>query len=238
MDTTYGVPTNITAPPTAVNISSSTNATPIEITTSAAHNLQTDALVSIDGHTTNTAANGFWRITVTASDKFTLNGSVGVGVGGATGDVVSMDLGGFQIPEDAVDDIDANSVNVGFEALGDRSAFVWAGIWLSVKRKGLTLPDADKTITYRSNTLFVPDVTALRVYTLPSPTLPAPFASMKVRWRFKREAHTGNDARVFYSGDIIATLPGSSSGKSWVDVEADASGTAYDAVAWGGAAIV
>lgn len=65
-------------------ITSSTNASPIEITTGT-HGYATGDKVSIIGHTTNTAANGQWTITVVSSTKFTLDGSTGNGVGGATG---------------------------------------------------------------------------------------------------------------------------------------------------------
>ena len=68
-----------------VAIASSTNAGPIEITTGASHGYSTGQKVTIVGHTTNTAANGSWTITVTGATTFTLDGSVGNGVGGATG---------------------------------------------------------------------------------------------------------------------------------------------------------
>lgn len=68
-----------------VAIASSTNATPIAITTSAAHGYSTGDTVFICDHTTNTNANGTWEITVTGSTTFTLTGSTGNGVGGAAG---------------------------------------------------------------------------------------------------------------------------------------------------------
>lgn len=66
-------------------ISSSTNATPIKITTAAAHGYSTGDKVTIVGHLVNTAANGTWTITKVDADEFTLDGSVGNGVGVATG---------------------------------------------------------------------------------------------------------------------------------------------------------
>jgi hypothetical protein len=66
-------------------IASSTNASPITITTSAAHGYSTGDKVTIIGHLVNTAANGQWTITVVDADEFTLDGSVGNGVGVATG---------------------------------------------------------------------------------------------------------------------------------------------------------
>lgn len=69
-----------------VAISSSTNATPIAVT-SATHGLSTGNYVFIQSHTVNTKANGIWKVTVTSGTTFTLNGSTGNGVGGATGTV-------------------------------------------------------------------------------------------------------------------------------------------------------
>jgi hypothetical protein len=69
---------------TAVNITSSTNATPIEITKNS-HGLANGDVVWIKSHTTNTNANGVWIIANVATNTFTLTGSVGNGVGGASG---------------------------------------------------------------------------------------------------------------------------------------------------------
>lgn len=71
---------------TAVNIVSSTNATPIAVTATA-HGYTSGDTVTIAGHTVNTNANGTWIITVTGANTFTLTGSAGNGVGGATGAV-------------------------------------------------------------------------------------------------------------------------------------------------------
>jgi len=74
-----------TRPYTTVAIASSTNSSPIEITTSTPHNLVDGDFVNINAHTTNTFANGIWKITWVSATKFTLNGSTGNGVGGASG---------------------------------------------------------------------------------------------------------------------------------------------------------
>ena len=66
------------------SITSSTNATPIVIT-SAAHGLITGNTVVIVNHTTNTFANGTWEVTRIDDNTFSLDTSVGNGVGGATG---------------------------------------------------------------------------------------------------------------------------------------------------------
>lgn len=82
--------------PLAINIASSTNATPIEITTSAAHGLSANDYVSVIDHTTNTNANGIWKVgAVNSSTAFTIvqiNGTntTGNGVGGATGNITKV----------------------------------------------------------------------------------------------------------------------------------------------------
>jgi hypothetical protein len=71
--------------PTQTNIASSTNASPVEITTSGNHGLATGDTVVISGHLTNTGANGTWVIIYVSPTKYTCTASVGNGVGGATG---------------------------------------------------------------------------------------------------------------------------------------------------------
>lgn len=80
----YATPPNYTGD-VAKSIASSTNASPIVVTTSAAHGYTTNDTVMIDGHLLNTGANGNWTIIVTGATTFSLTGSVGVAVGGATG---------------------------------------------------------------------------------------------------------------------------------------------------------
>jgi len=65
-------------------IVSSTNATPIVVTCTG-HGFSTGDRVTINNHATNTAANGTWTATRLTADTFSLDGSVGNGVGGATG---------------------------------------------------------------------------------------------------------------------------------------------------------
>ena len=67
-------------------ISDATNASPIVITTSAAHGLTTGAVVGIHGVQGNTAANGVWRVTVVDADEFSLDNSVGNGAYTSDGD--------------------------------------------------------------------------------------------------------------------------------------------------------
>lgn len=77
-------------PNSAMNIASSTAATPIEVTTSGNHDLETGMQVVIAGHLVNTAANGTWTVTKVNATKITLNTSVGNGVGVATGTVTKV----------------------------------------------------------------------------------------------------------------------------------------------------
>lgn len=63
----------------ALNVSAATNASPIEITTSASHGLSTGNTVYITGVGGNTAANGTFTVTVVDADQFTLDESVGNG---------------------------------------------------------------------------------------------------------------------------------------------------------------
>jgi hypothetical protein len=70
----------------AVALVSSTNANPTVITT-AVHSLATGDQVTIQGHLTNTAANGTWPITVLSATTFSIP-VAGNGVGGATGSAI------------------------------------------------------------------------------------------------------------------------------------------------------
>ena len=118
-----GVAGNETAASTK-NVSSSTNATPIEITTTAAHGFTDGDRVEIVSHSTNTNANGIWTIVIVSSTKFTLTGSTGNGVGGATGTCKLLNLlPTFQLPSDG-DDRNAASVNVALEDAADRAAWL------------------------------------------------------------------------------------------------------------------
>jgi len=64
---------------TGGTISAASFATPINITTSAAHNLSTGDRVTIAGVLGNLAANGLFRITQVDSTNFTLDSSIGTG---------------------------------------------------------------------------------------------------------------------------------------------------------------
>ncbi len=83
-----------------IPILASTNASPIQITTVIPHGFTTGNQVIISGHGVNDAANNvfgaMWTITVIDSLNFTLNSSVGNGVGGKTGYAgLPIDLTGY-----------------------------------------------------------------------------------------------------------------------------------------------
>lgn len=115
--------------PTSLSINTSTNSTPIVVTTTATHGLASGDSVVIGGHLGNTAANGRWIVTVLSSYTFSLakidgTNSVGNGAGTTSGTVYPMTLGAtYQQPSDG-DDEDGASVDVSLEALGDRTAYL------------------------------------------------------------------------------------------------------------------
>ncbi len=80
----------------AVSISSSTNATPIVITTTSVHGLVPGDYVSVINHNTNTNANGIWKVGATPSSNtlqlLQIDGSntSGNGVGSTTGNVTKV----------------------------------------------------------------------------------------------------------------------------------------------------
>lgn len=105
-------------------VNGATNATPIVIQTTVAHQFATFDTVVVNGVTGNTAANGTWQITVVDSTHFQLNGSVGSGAYVSGGTVSDQSLTPqFTIPSDG-DALDAASVNVALEVLADRTQFL------------------------------------------------------------------------------------------------------------------
>lgn len=114
---------NVTAGATK-SITSSTNATPIVVLTSTAHGLTSGDTVDVAGHQTNTAANGQRTVTVVDSTHFSLDGSVGNGVGGATGTVHALAFNvAFTQPSDG-DDATGSSIDVPLQAAADREAAI------------------------------------------------------------------------------------------------------------------
>jgi hypothetical protein len=76
-----------------LGIIGATNATPIQITSAAAHGLATGDFVTISGVIGTTAANGTWTITNTGAATFTLNSSAGNGAYVGGGVIEGGDLG-------------------------------------------------------------------------------------------------------------------------------------------------
>lgn len=125
-------------------ISSSTNATPIVVTTAVAHGFATGDTVYISDHATNTSGNGLFKITAASGSVFSLTryydgtNVVGTGVGGATGYCVNLGNSASTVG-DFYDDIDA-----GANAVGLSSAF-------TTKTKANGVADADD-VTFTSVT--------------------------------------------------------------------------------------
>lgn len=71
----------------AINIVSSTNASPIVIETEIAHGMVTGDYASPNGHSVNTRANGWFKVTRIDDTHLSLDGSTGNGVGGASGTI-------------------------------------------------------------------------------------------------------------------------------------------------------
>jgi hypothetical protein len=86
------------------SVSGATNATPIVITTSAAHGLINGATVKIEGVGGNTSANNTWTITVLSSTTFSLDDSSGTasytGGGTWTSGVGTITYSSLQAPSD------------------------------------------------------------------------------------------------------------------------------------------
>lgn len=135
MSTIYaGRPGNETIP-TPLVVTNATNATPIEIQTSAAHGLASGERVLISGVVGNAAANALAYIVVTDADKFLLyatftpGGWVSSPIAGSGGYVSggSVQPLGFattlQLPSDG-DPINAASVNNATEGEADREAWL------------------------------------------------------------------------------------------------------------------
>jgi hypothetical protein len=167
-----GVAGNISANlPAALAIASSTNASPIAVTTSVNHGLTTGDEVVVYQHQTNTAANGTWVAVVTGAKTLTLTGSTGNGVGGATGSLQSFSMGPtFQIPSDG-DARSAASSNVGSCALGDRTAFLGAntGPYRVLSLWGAQVDDNATESTIQTSYTFTAAHTWLSVVGLISP---------------------------------------------------------------------
>lgn len=117
--------------PTSKTISGATNATPIVVTTTTPHGLQTNEIVAITGVTGNTAANGTFIAVVLSGSTFALTaypGGSNVAGSGAYvsgGTLQSLGYGvTVPVPNDVTDMMQAGSVNVPHEAELDRLAYL------------------------------------------------------------------------------------------------------------------
>jgi hypothetical protein len=135
-------------------IASSTNATPIQITTSAPHGYTTGDIVVIGGHATNTAANGTWQIGAAAGSTYTLLtrqdgvNSTGNGVGGATGYCVDIttaataaDFGSAGGSNSNGTDISITGQSLAAFGIWNASAWTWTGL-VAVPVVGIVLYDS------------------------------------------------------------------------------------------------
>ncbi len=116
--------------PVSHNISSTTNATPIVVTTATNHGLTTGDYLTIAGADDANANGDFIAGTVTPNTVSlqvipTGANRAAAGGGGANGTLLSLSFGiTYPIPSDATDGMTASSVNVPLEALGDRTAYL------------------------------------------------------------------------------------------------------------------
>ena len=104
-------------------IDSSTNATPI-VVTDASHGPVTGDKVTIISHATNTAANGTWTVTRVSANEFSLDDSVGNGIGAGTGSWAKM-------TNPVVFTQDAESVSVTIDTDGGGDAAYTLKLWAS-----------------------------------------------------------------------------------------------------------
>ena len=105
-------------------ITYATNATPISITTSAAHNYASGDTVVITGITGNTAANGTFVIIVTSSTSFTLTGSVGNGAYVSGGTAKDTNLLPFAAQPSNGDVFTVDQLNTYLSNLADKIQFL------------------------------------------------------------------------------------------------------------------
>lgn len=101
-----------TADAAVIAITSSTSATPPVMLTGT-HGLTTGDIVFIQGHTTNTACNGLWKITVTDATHFslqTLAGANVTGTGGAGAGGVALVFGGASTVGKFYSDFDGSQI--------------------------------------------------------------------------------------------------------------------------------
>ncbi|MBF0261105.1 MAG: hypothetical protein HQL97_04575 [Magnetococcales bacterium] len=122
-----------------VNITSSTNATPIAVTATG-HSLVDGDTVLINGHTTNTNANGVWLVAGVSGSTFQLTNadgtnSVGNGVGGASGTLRNISMHTVKLASALTQNV-AVCGNQGQKTAWTASANVTADIYATDYREG------------------------------------------------------------------------------------------------------
>ncbi len=107
---------------TPVAVTSSTDATPI-VVTATTHGLSTGDLVQINGHTTNVAANGIFRVTVVTANTYQLQNYVtGANIAGSGGGAGS---GGVMVKAPKILDVrDFRNIMLSVETSGSFNATV------------------------------------------------------------------------------------------------------------------
>lgn len=111
---------------TQYTISATSNTTPIEVTWSGAVPFNDGDTIEIEGHNTNTNANGVWPYQKIDSTHGFLVGSTPTAAGGATGIGLDWSINPLlQVPQDLVDDVDASTVNPAFEGLFDLAPYIY-----------------------------------------------------------------------------------------------------------------
>lgn len=117
--------------PSAKTVTGATNATPIVVTTSTNHGLQTNEVIQVTGVTGNTAANGTFTAVVLSPTTVALTtypggaNVAGTGAYVSGGTLQSLGYGvTVPVPNDLTDFEEAGSVNVPFEAGIDREAYL------------------------------------------------------------------------------------------------------------------
>jgi len=109
---------------TTATMTNATNATPIAITTSAAHLYASGDTVVITGVTGNTAANGTFVIVVTSSTSFTLTGSVGNGAYVSGGTAKDLNLLPFAAQPSNGDVFTVDQLNTYLSNLADKIQYL------------------------------------------------------------------------------------------------------------------
>ena len=141
--------------PSGKTVSAATNATPIVVTTTTSHGLQTNEIFTISGVLGNTAANGtFVAGTVTPTTVALLAYPGGTSVAGSGaylsgGTLQSLGFGvTVPVPVDLTDSLRAGTPNIPFEACLDRLAYLMLrAVASSVSTHQLTGNPWNETVT-------------------------------------------------------------------------------------------